>query len=218
MDRAYLEILFFCGIVLQIILRFYYVQYYVSGKEAHYFNKKERIFLLFIFVGFQLLPIIYVLTDWFRILDYQLPKWMAFPTIFMYCFGVWLFFRAHSDLGKYWSPGIEIKEGHQLITDGAFGWMRHPMYSAFIVIAIAQIFMLQNYLIGPAFLLLGMPFYMHRKQREEKMLVRHFGDQYRTYMMKTNALFPKEAIWKQLGSFLKSQMEVKLKSLKKRKS
>jgi protein-S-isoprenylcysteine O-methyltransferase Ste14 len=180
MDRAYLEIIFLCGFVLQVILRSYYVQYYVSEKHKRYFNKKERLFLLFIFVGFQLLPILYVFSTWFSFFDYNLPKWLGFPSTMLYGFGVWLFFRAHADLGKYWSPGLEIKPDHQLVTTGVFKWVRHPMYAAFVAIAIAQVF-----------LILAIPFYLHRVKREEAQLIRHFGDAYRVYMDETNALFPK---------------------------
>ena len=192
MDRAYLEIIFLCGFVLQIILRSYYIQYYVEEKHLRYFNKKERLYLLFIFVGFQVLPIMYVFTTWFSFFDYNLPKWLGFLSTMLYCFGIWLFFRAHADLGKYWSPGLEIKENHQLITTGVFKWVRHPMYAAFVAIAIAQIFMLQNWIVGPAFLLLAIPFYLNRVKREERQLIRHFGDDYRIYKEQTNALFPKK--------------------------
>jgi len=192
MDRALLEIIFLCGFVLQVILRSYYVQYYVAEKHPRFFNKKERLFLLFIFVGFQLLPILYVFSTWFSFFDYNLPKWFGFPSTMLYGFGVWLFFRAHADLGKYWSPGLEIKDDHQLITTGVFKWVRHPMYAAFVAIAVAQIFMLQNWIVGPAFLILAIPFYLHRVQREEKQLIRHFGDEYRVYMDTTNAIFPKK--------------------------
>ncbi|HEY3388326.1 MAG TPA: protein-S-isoprenylcysteine O-methyltransferase, partial [Prolixibacteraceae bacterium] len=192
MDRAYLEIIFLCGFVLQVILRSYYVQYYVEEKHKRYFNKKERLFLLFIFVGFQLLPILYVFTTWFSFFDYNLPKWFGFPATMLFGFGIWLFFRAHADLGKYWSPGLEIKEDHQLIVTGVFKWVRHPMYAAFVAIAVSQVFMLQNWIVGPAFLVLAIPFYLHRVQREERQLIRHFGDDYRAYMADTNALFPKK--------------------------
>ncbi len=200
MDRAYLEIIFLCGLVLQVILHFYYVQFYVSGKQQSYFNKKERLFLFLVSIGFQLLPLVYVFTSWFSFFDYNLPKWFGFPSTMLYCFGVWLFFRSHADLGQFWSPGLEIKEGHQLVTSGVFLWFRHPMYAAFLAFAVAQIFMLQNWIVGPAFLILGIPFYLHRVKREERQLVRHFGDLYRNYITQTNPLIPK---WKQIEPFLK---------------
>jgi protein-S-isoprenylcysteine O-methyltransferase Ste14 len=191
MDRTYLEILFLCGMVLQIILRSYYVQYYNPGSSRHYFNKRERLYLFFIFVGFQLLPLIYVFSTWFAFFDYTLPEWMGIPAAILYCFGVWLFFRAHADLGKFWSPGLELKEDHQLVTSGVFKWVRHPMYAAFVAIAVAQIFMLQNWLIGPAFLISAIPFYLQRVKREEKMLIKKFDTAYLNYRNLTGEIFPR---------------------------
>lgn len=191
MERATLEIIFLCGMVLQIILRSYYVQYYDPGPNKHYFNKRERLYLFFIFAGFQFLPLLYVFSTWFAFFDYTLPQWMGIPAAMLYVFGIWLFFRSHSDLGRFWSPGLEIKEDHQLVTGGVFKWVRHPMYTAFVVIAIAQIFMLQNWVIGPAFLLSAIPFYLQRVPREEKMLIKKFGARYLDYSSKTGEIFPR---------------------------
>lgn len=195
MDRAYLEIIFLCGMVLQVILLWPYIGDFITRKRHNYFNKKERKFLLFIIVGFQLLPFIYIFSTLFSFFDYYLPKWLGFPSASLYCFGVWLFLRAYTDLGPYWSPGLEIKEGHQLVTTGVFKWVRHPMYAAFVAIAVAQVFMLQNWIVGPAFILLAIPFYLYRVQREERLLIKHFGDEYLKYMEQTNALFPKKELF-----------------------
>lgn len=192
MDRTYLEIIFLCGMVLQVILLWPYIGDFITRKRHNYFNKKERKYLLFIVVGFQLLPFIYIFSTLFSFFDYYLPKWLGFPSALLYCFGVWLFLRAYTDLGPYWSPGLEIKEGHRLVTTGVFKWVRHPMYAAFMTIAVAQVFMLQNWIVGPAFLVLAIPFYLYRVQREEQQLKLHFGDEYYDYMKITNALIPKK--------------------------
>jgi protein-S-isoprenylcysteine O-methyltransferase Ste14 len=194
MGREILEIIFLCGMVLQIILRSYYIQYYKAGRKVNYFNKKERLFLLFIFVGFQLLPLIYVFSTWFGGLDYNLPKWVGIPATLLYIFGIWLFFKAHADLGRFWSPGLELREDHELIKTGVFSFVRHPMYAAFVIIAVAQIFMLQNWLVGPAFLVSGIPFYLHRVRREERQLISRFGDDYRQYIRTTGRIFPKRSL------------------------
>lgn len=198
MDREFLEILFLCGIVLQIILRSYYIQYYCAGRKVIFFNKKERLYLFFIFVGFQLLPIIYVFTTWFAVLDYNFPKWFGIPAAALYFWAIWLFFRAHADLGRFWSPGLELKDDHELITSGVFKYVRHPMYAAFLAIAIAQIFMLQNWLIGPAFLISAIPFYLHRVKREERQLISRFGDEYRHYRRNTGRIIPKKSAMKEI--------------------
>ncbi len=192
MDRAYLEIFFLCGMIFQVILMFPYLQNYLKKKYRKYFNKRERLFMIFIAIGYLFLPIIYVFSTWFSWFDFNLPKFLSFLAILLYCFGFWLFFRSYSEMGTSWSPGSEIKAGgHLLITTGLFKWVRHPMYASVGATAIAQLFMLQNWLVGPAFLILTVPFYLYRVKREERELIIHFGDEYLEYKRQTNALFPK---------------------------
>ena len=64
------------------------------------------------------------------------------------------------------------------------------MYASYAVMAVSQIFMLQNWLVGPASLLLAVPFYLYRVKREESQLISYFGDDYRTYRSRTNAMIP----------------------------
>jgi len=201
MDRAHLEIIFLCGLVLLIILLWPYINDHFTRKHLNYFSKKERLLLIYMFIGFILLPILYIFSTWFSFFDYYLPKRLGFLSAICYGSGIWLFFRAHADLSPFWSPGLEIKEGHLLITKGLFKWVRHPMYASLVLIAVSQIFMLQNWIVGPAFLVLAIPFYIHHVQREEQQLIMHFGNEYLLYMEQTNALFPKKRqIYNLLGS------------------
>ncbi len=191
MERAYLEIIFLCGMVLQVLLLLPYFPDYLAKKYRHYFNKKERQYLILIFIGYLTLPFIYVFSTWFSWFDYNLPKWLGFPAVFLFGFGFWLFYKSYNELGSSWSPGFDVRTDSQLIVTGLYRWVRHPMYAAFLVVAVSQLFMLQNWMIGPSFLLLAIPFYRYRILREEQRLVLHFGDEYINYRKQTNALIPK---------------------------
>ena len=190
MERTYLEIIFLCGLILQVILLIPYFLDYFPKQFYNDFNKRERLYLIFVGLGFQLFPLIYILSSWFSWFDYNLPKWIGFPAVVLYFLGYWLFFRSYTELGAAWSPGWKIAEGSVLVTSGVFKSVRHPMYAAFVVIAIAQIFMLQNWFVGPAFLAFAVPFYLYRVRREEQQLILHFGDSYLEYRKHTNALVP----------------------------
>ena len=177
--------------VLQVILLLPYLPDYIAKKYHHFFNQKERKFLMFIVFGYLILPAVYVFSTWFSWFDYNLPKWISFPAAFLYGFGFWIFYRAYVELGPSWSPGYEIREGgHLLVTSGLYKWVRHPIYASFLALAVAQVFLLQNWIVGPAFLLLGFPFYRYRVSREEKSLSLHFGEKYESYRNQTNALIP----------------------------
>jgi len=40
---------------------------------------------------------------------------------------------AVKNLGPYWSPFVEIKKGHKLITTGIYKYMRHPYYISVVL-------------------------------------------------------------------------------------
>jgi len=59
-----------------------------------------------------------------------------------------MFQLTHRALGRNWSVSLDVREGHQLITDGIYRRIRHPMYSAFWLWALAQALVLPNWVAG----------------------------------------------------------------------
>ena len=102
-----------------------------------------------------------------------------------------IFMRAHIDLKSNWSPTLEIFEKHTLVTNGIYGYIRHPMYASQWLWVIAQILLLQNWLAGPIDLIFFIPFYILRVQAEEEMMIDAFGDQYHEYLKKVGGVIPK---------------------------
>ncbi len=152
---------------------------------------KEKSILGLLFLGGFLLPLLYSTTSWLDFANYTLPVWAGWIGVVLIAAALYVFWRAHADLGLNWSPTLEIHEKHELITRGIYGVIRHPMYASQWVLAIAQPLLLQNWLVGFANLIIFIPFYFLRVQAEEKMMQDSFGDEYRNYMKKTGAVFPK---------------------------
>ena len=96
---------------------------------------------------------------------------------------------ARRHLGKNWSQAVTVKEGHELITSGPYGLVRHPIYTGLLLgflgsavargqwrglIAIALVFVV-----------------LWRKLRlEEKWMRTQFGETYEAYSQKVAALVP----------------------------
>ncbi len=68
----------------------------------------------------------------------------------VFAVSLWLFFRVHKELGRNWSDLLEVREKHVLVTDGLYRYVRHPMYTAFFMWAVAQLLLLPNWIAGPA--------------------------------------------------------------------
>ena len=153
-------------------------------------TKIDVIFLVLSGIG-MLVPIIYVLSSILDFANYDLPNWIGWIGAVLFGFSIWLLWRSHADLGKNWTPTLGIRSEHKLITDGVFKYIRHPMYSAHLLWAIAQVLLLHNWIAGYSFLIIAVPLYLLRVKNEEKMMTKQFGEEYREYMKRTGRVIPR---------------------------
>jgi len=154
-------------------------------------TNQEKTLLGLLTLGGLVAPIIYAATNWLDFADYQLPNWASWLGVAFTATALFVFWRAHADLGVNWSPTLEIREKHELITRGIYGVIRHPMYASQWLLSIATPLLLQNWIAGWLNLVVFIFFYSFRVKAEEQMMLEQFGDQYRSYMQKVGAVFPK---------------------------
>jgi protein-S-isoprenylcysteine O-methyltransferase Ste14 len=152
---------------------------------------QEKTLLALLFLGMFLVPIIYGATDWLEFADYDLTSWAGWIGVILITSAIFVFWRAHADLGINWSPTLEIREQHQLITHGIYGVIRHPMYASQWLWVIAQPLLLQNWIAGWLNLIVFVFFYFLRVKAEEQLMIEQFGEEYRAYMQRVGAVFPK---------------------------
>ncbi|MGZ9225617.1 MAG: protein-S-isoprenylcysteine O-methyltransferase [Anaerolineales bacterium] len=152
---------------------------------------QEKTLLGLLFLAMLAIPILYAATDWLDFADYKLPDWAGWLGVLLIAGALFVFWRAHADLGLNWSPTLEIREKHELITRGIYGVIRHPMYASQWLWVIAQPLLLQNWIAGFLNLLVFVPFYLLRVKAEEKMMLDSFGAKYQKYMRTTGGVLPK---------------------------
>ena len=151
----------------------------------------EKALLAAMFLTMMIIPLLHALTPWLSLADYRLPRAAGIAGIVLFAVAVWLFWRAHRDLGANWSPTLQIRERHELVTSGIYARIRHPMYAAIWLWALAQPLLLQNWIAGPPVLLAFAAMYAYRSQAEEAMMVDQFGDAYRAYAARVPRLLPR---------------------------
>ncbi|MBL7959324.1 isoprenylcysteine carboxylmethyltransferase family protein, partial [bacterium] len=122
--------------------------------------------------------------------DYIMPPVVSWFGIILMPIALWLFWRSHADLGSNWSVTLEIRQGHELVTDGVYKYIRHPMYAAIWLFGLGQGLLLQNWLAGWSALLGFAIMYFIRTPQEEKMMCDFFGQAYLQYMQRTKRIFP----------------------------
>lgn len=191
MDTLILKILFAIGVVSSFVIRFPYQR---ENKQNTIVRDRkttqEKILLLLVFVGMIILPLIYVLSPWLNFANYSLPLWANWLGVAAFAVALWLFWRSHHDLGKNWSPTLEVREGHTLINNGVYQTIRHPMYTSVWLWCVAQALLLPNWIAGFSGLISFGIMYVLRIGNEEQMMLEQFGDEYEAYMQQTKRLIP----------------------------
>jgi protein-S-isoprenylcysteine O-methyltransferase Ste14 len=98
----------------------------------------------------------------------------------------WLF----SSIGNNISPTQTTRQGHQLITDGPYRYIRHPLYTFGALFFLALALLTGLWWLGLG-LVAALVILAWRTPREEAHLLATFGDEYRQYMARTGRYFPR---------------------------
>ena len=141
-------------------------------------------------VAFGVMPLAYILFDTPGFAIYPwFPPFVVIGTLVFLC-AIWMIYRAHKDLGRSFSGTLEIREQHELVTGGIYRHIRHPIYAAYSLWAIAQAMLLPNWVVGCGAPLVLAVLLAIRIPREELMMLQTFGDGYRDYMQRTARFVP----------------------------
>lgn len=154
-------------------------------------GRLDQALLAAMFVTMMVLPLLHLATGAFGFADYGLPAWLTWIGALLQPPFLWLFWRAHADLDRNWSPGLEVRQGHALVTQGVYGLMRHPMYAAIWICALAQPLLIHNWIAGSPVVLACAALWLLRVPNEEAMMRQTFGAAYDAYCAKVGRLFPR---------------------------
>ena len=158
-----------------------------SGKGA-----LESVLLTLAGLAF-VVPLVWIATPVFAFADYSLRPVPLAAGIVCLAVGLWLFARSHADLGTNWSVTLEVREKHQLVTQGIYRVVRHPMYSALLLYSLGQALVVPNWIAGPSYGVAMALLFAFRFGREERMMLEAFGKDYEAYVGRTKRLVP--GIW-----------------------
>lgn len=96
---------------------------------------------------------------------------------------------ARVTLGRHWSGIVTVKKDHELIRNGPYRWIRHPIYTGLIFGFVGTALALDEWRGWLAVLIVFAALW--RKLRlEERWMSEQFGDRYAEYRKHTAALIP----------------------------
>ncbi len=151
----------------------------------------EKLRLSVSLTGLGIIPLIYVLTGFPAFANRPFSALPALAGTVVAVAALVMFHLTHKALGRNWSVSLQMRESHKLVTEGVYARIRHPMYSAFWLWAIAQALLLPNWFAGFSGLAGFGALYLLRVGDEEQMMLDTFGEEYRAYMERTGRLWPR---------------------------
>ena len=100
-------------------------------------------------------------------------------------FAVWA--RLH--LGRNWSATVTLKQGHELVRNGPYALVRHPIYTGLLIGFVGSAIARDEWrgLLAIAIVLVAL---WRKLKLEERWMMETFGERYAEYRRKTAALIP----------------------------
>lgn len=119
------------------------------------------------------------------------PDWLRWLGVLTLAGGITLLGLSHYHLGRSFHSLVVSKEEHVLVKTGPYRWVRHPIYTAYLMNYIGGGLLSSNWVltIVPASMyaiLVG-----KRMGKEEEVLEGKFGEDYHEYMERTGRLLPR---------------------------
>jgi protein-S-isoprenylcysteine O-methyltransferase Ste14 len=141
------------------------------------------LFLSFSLVLWRSLPLAFSLSE---------RAWLLALGILFYFPGMAFVMWGRLALGRMYfvstGLGAQLFADHQLVTNGPYAIVRHPMYAGLICAAFGSLFLYQTW--TTAVFAIFAPFVLLRARREEQVLAIEFGDRWRDYCRRVPAIIP----------------------------
>jgi protein-S-isoprenylcysteine O-methyltransferase Ste14 len=162
-----------------------------NRRALHLDGGSDRPLLLVALLSMVLVPLVSLFTPWLAAADYPLPRWCLGVGFVLFAASLLILWRAHADLRRNFSVRIEIRESHNLVTDGIYAAVRHPMYTHHLLFSLAQLLVLRNGVVAGFAIASCLLVYFVRIPAEEKALADEFGESYRSYIRWTGLVLPR---------------------------
>jgi protein-S-isoprenylcysteine O-methyltransferase Ste14 len=188
----------FHGVYVAVMIAFVLLRGYYQKKALAARGKADyKEGALYLVVRFALgIPLMLLLVA--TIFNPVIMAWAAFPLgdsfrwlgVLLGPLSIALLIWLHQTLGANFSRMLHIRQDHNLVTAGPYRWVRHPMYTALLLLGTAILLLTANWLVGGFFLLSAALTVAVRMRHEEAAMLEKFGPAYRDYMARTKRFIP----------------------------
>jgi protein-S-isoprenylcysteine O-methyltransferase Ste14 len=119
------------------------------------------------------------------------PDWIRWLGGFVLAGGIALLGVSHHHLGKSFHSLVVSKEDQVLVETGPYRWIRHPIYTAYLMSYLGGGLLSSNLVLTAVPLTMYGTLVATRMRREEKVMEEQFGQRYPDYEKRTGRLLPR---------------------------
>ncbi|WXG47554.1 MAG: isoprenylcysteine carboxylmethyltransferase family protein [Candidatus Atabeyarchaeum deiterrae] len=163
----------------------------LSGSK--YERKRDTVLQDMLAIGWAIPMLLYIAYPPWRAwsaIPLPTPIWVIVIGVILAVLSLVLLVWTHRTLGVFWTFKLEIRPKHKLVTWGPYYRIRHPMYTASLIFMFATGMIAADWLILVVSAL-TLLIINKRIDGEEKMMLDHFGKEYRDYMQRSRRLLPR---------------------------
>jgi protein-S-isoprenylcysteine O-methyltransferase Ste14 len=144
---------------------------------------------IFVWIGGALLFFNAVRGGIFSVALYPANQIVAWIGVVLVALGLSYAVWARLHLGRMWSAVVTLKAEHRIVKTGPYTLTRHPIYTGLLLALVGTALVRDTVagLIGCALIVTG---FVLKLRQEERMLIEHFGQDYRVYRKQVPALIP----------------------------
>jgi protein-S-isoprenylcysteine O-methyltransferase Ste14 len=119
----------------------------------------------------------------------QFAIWRYIGLVFYIIFS-WVQVISFKELGNSYAQDIVILKEHKLIESGIYKYIRHPQYLSQFLSDLGAGIALLSFVIIPLVILVELPLFIMRAYLEEKILLKHFKENFVAYKKKSKFMIP----------------------------
>ena len=121
----------------------------------------------------------------------RFPDWLRWLGVLALAGGISLLGLSHHHLGRSFHSLVVSKEDHVLVKTGPYRWVRHPIYTAYLMNYFGGGLLSSNWVLTIVPMTMFAILVVIRMGKEEEILKELFGQEYSEYMERTGRLLPR---------------------------
>jgi len=183
---------FLLGYLLFVTTQFIREFFVRRGKEAKslhmgQYDKLSSVLTASYILIFSVLPILLKYKNAGFIYEFQK---IGVVGLIIMIIGMVIHFLSMITLGKFFTRTLTITNNHSIVCSGIYRKIRHPGYTGTILFGVGFGIASYNWILFSFISLLLVLIYSYRINTEEKMLLEHFGNEYKNYKAESWQLIP----------------------------